>query len=659
VESWVRGFEQRLMTSTRRAQPSLLIVEDEALVAADLGQLLAQLGFTVVGVAATGDEALRLAADKRPDLALMDIRISGAIDGVETAELLRSRFDIPVVYLTAHGDSATIDRAKLSRPYGYLLKPFKSSELRTAIEIALLRHALEVQLRERERLLATTMRSIGDGVVTTDAEGLVTFVNPVAEQMTGWSMREALGRGAASILHLVDEDDGSNVPDPVHEVLRNQGIASVTTAALIARDGSRHAVGTTAAAVMDEDRICGAVVVLRDMTVQRQMERQVEVADRMAALGAMAAGVAHEIDAPMTDVLANLELALHTLPGHAQDVRDALGAAAGARLAKIHNALEQARLAAMRTAKTVADLGTFARKGERKLRTVDVRRPLDWALHVTDAALREAAQIVLDLGPTPPVLAEEMPLGQVFANLLLNAAQSIAPGATGEIRVSTRTDERGDAVIEFRDTGCGMAPALLRRIFEPFFTTHQGGPGAGLGLFTCHGVIRSLGGEIRVESEPGQGSTFAVHLPRVAAAARRGDAEVRATGVPERIRVLAIDDEPAVRRELQRTLSGDHAVTAVASAREALSLIRGGERYEAIFCDLMMPEMSGMEFYGVLRTQCPDQAARVIFLSGGAFTTRAAEFLRGVANEAVEKPFEPTAVRQAVAHVMAHPHHEL
>jgi two-component system cell cycle sensor histidine kinase/response regulator CckA len=649
------------MTSTRRAQPSLLIVEDEALVAADLGQLLAQLGFTVVGVASTGDEALRIAADKRPDLALMDIRISGAMDGVETAELIRSRYDIPVVYLTAHGDNATIDRAKLSRPYGYLLKPFKSSELRTVIEIALLRHALEVQLRERERLLATTMRSIGDGVVTTDAEGRVTFVNPVAEQLTGWTVRESMGRGAATILHLVDEDDGSNVPDPVLEVLRNQGIASVTTAALIARDGSRHAVGTTAAAVMDEDRICGAVVVLRDMTVQRQMERQVEVADRMAALGAMAAGVAHEIDEPMTDVLANLELALHTLPGHAQDVRDALGAAAGARLAKIHNALEQARLAAMRTAKTVADLGTFARKGERKLRAVDVRRPLDWALHVTNAALREAAHLVLDLGPTPPVLAEEMPLGQVFANLLLNAAQAIAPDAAtpAEIRVATRTDERGDAVIEIRDTGCGMAPAILRRIFEPFFTTHQGGPGAGLGLFTCHGVIRSLGGEIRVTSEPGVGSTFAVHLPRVAAAARRGDADVRQAGVPERIRVLAIDDEPAVRRELQRTLSGDHAVTAVASAREALSLIRGGERYEAIFCDLMMPEMSGMEFYGVLRTQCPDQAARVIFLSGGAFTTRAAEFLRGVANEAVEKPFEPSAVRQAVAHVMSHPHHEV
>jgi PAS domain S-box-containing protein len=648
-----------MMSSPRRAQPNLLIVEDEALVAADLGQLLGQLGFGIVGVAHSGDEALRLAAEKRPDLVLMDIRISGAMDGIETAELVSSRFDIPVVYLTAHGDTPTIDRAKLSRPYGYVLKPFKSSELRTAIEIALLRHALEVQLRERERLLTTTLRSIGDGVVTTDGEGLVTFVNPVAEQMTGWTMRESIGRGAAALLHLVDEDDGGAVPDPVHEVLRNQGIASIASAALIARDGSRHAVGTTAAAVLDDDRVCGAVIVLRDMTVQRQMERQIEVTDRMAALGAMAAGVAHEIDQPITDVVANLELALHTLPGHAQDVRDALGAAAGARLAKIHNALEQARLAAMRTAKTVADLGAFARTDDRKLRAVDVRRPLDWALHVTDSALRESAHLVLDLGPTPPVLAEEKQLGQVFANLLLNAAQSIPPRATAEIRVITRTDERGDAVIEVRDSGSGMAPAILRRIFEPFFTTHPGGPGAGLGLFTCHGVVRSLGGEIRVESEPGVGSTFAVHLPRVSAAARRSDGDLRPSGVPERIRVLAIDDEPAVRREIQRTLSGDHAVTAVASAREALSLIRGGERYEAIFCDLMMPEMSGMEFYSVLRTQCPDQAARVIFLAGGVFTTRAAEFLRGVANEAVEKPLEATTVRQAVAHVMAQPHHEL
>jgi PAS domain S-box-containing protein len=647
------------MSAPRRTQAHLLLVEDDSLVAADLGLLLGQLGFAVAGIATTGDDALRLATERRPDLALMDIRISGRMDGIETAELLRSRFDIPVVFLSAHADNVTMDRAKLSRPYGYLLKPFKSSELRTAIDIALLRHELEIQVRERERLLTTTMRSIGDGVITTDADGNITFVNPVAEALTGWPVIEVSGMPSASLLRLLDDEDGSEVPDPIHEVLRNQGIAMVASAILVSRDGSRHAVGCTAAAVMDEDRPCGAVLVLRDMTIQRQMERQIEVADRMAALGAMAAGVAHEINEPMTDVLANLELALHALPGHAQDVRDALGVPAAARLAKIHNALEQARLAAMRSAKTVADLGTFARTDEGKLRSVDVRRSIDWALHVTDGELRATAHLVTDFQPMPPVLAEEMRLGQVFANLLLNAAQSITPGevAHNEIRVSTRTDERGDAVIEIADTGRGMAPAVLRRIFEPFFTTHHSGPGAGLGLFTCHGVIRSLGGEIRVESEPGRGSLFQVHLPRVAAAARRSAAQPRPADA-ERIRVLAIDDEPAVRRELQRTLSGDHAVTAVASAREALSLIRGGERYEAIFCDLMMPEMNGMDFFGVLRTQCPEQAARVIFLSGGAFTTRAAEFLRSVTNEAVEKPFDPGAVRQAVAHVMGSPHPE-
>src|SRR6185295_17635126 len=168
----------------RMASPqshSVLIVEDERIVAKDLQHTLAAMGYDAFAIASSADEALSHASEKCPDLVLMDIRIKGAHDGIETADLLRQRFGVPVVYLTAHADDATIERAKRTTPYGYLMKPVKSAELRSAIEVTIHRHEMEKRLRERERWFATTLRSIDDAVITVDVEGMIAFANPAAE----------------------------------------------------------------------------------------------------------------------------------------------------------------------------------------------------------------------------------------------------------------------------------------------------------------------------------------------------------------------------------------------------------------------------------------------------------------------------------------------
>jgi CheY-like chemotaxis protein len=242
-------------------------------------------------------------------------------------------------------------------------------------------------------------------------------------------------------------------------------------------------------------------------------------------------------------------------------------------------------------------------------------------------------------------------LGQVFINLLVNAAQAMPVGGadTHEIRVVTSTDAEGRAVVEVRDTGSGIPPALLGRIFDPFFTTKPIGVGTGLGLAISHSIVIGMGGEIAVESEVNRGTTFRVILPpartlevtSIPPSTRSKTTEVR------RSAVLVIDDEASVGLVIRRVLR-QHDVTAVTSAREALDLLGCGKEFDVILSDLMMPGMSGMALYRRLVDDHPKMAPRVVFLTGGAFTAEAREFLDRVGNKCLEKPFAAERLRETV-----------
>jgi CheY-like chemotaxis protein len=250
---------------------------------------------------------------------------------------------------------------------------------------------------------------------------------------------------------------------------------------------------------------------------------------------------------------------------------------------------------------------------------------------------------VKDYGDTPMVEGNESRLGQVFLNLLLNAAHAIPEGETerNEIRVTTRTDARGHAIVEIRDTGTGIPADIREKIFDPFFTTKSSSEGTGLGLWICSGILAGLGGDVVVDSDIGRGSTFRVTLPPVSIEApaptpAQPVAEAEAPGG----RLLIVDDEPMILGALRRSFSADYKVTCVGDGRRALERIRGGERYDVILCDLMMPEMTGMDLYAELVRLVPEQADRLVFVSGGAFTPRAREFLERVPNARVEKPID-------------------
>jgi CheY-like chemotaxis protein len=256
--------------------------------------------------------------------------------------------------------------------------------------------------------------------------------------------------------------------------------------------------------------------------------------------------------------------------------------------------------------------------------------------------IRHRAHLSTSLAQVPNVDANASRLGQVVLNLIVNAVQALREGdvASSEIGVSVFRAASGEVVIEVRDTGEGIPPAILGHIFDPFFTTKPPGVGTGLGLAICHGLVKAMNGHITVESAPGRGSTFRVFLPASqagAAAAEEAAAPVRSS---ERLRVLVVDDERSIGTSLKILLRDDHDVEAVTRAADALERLSGGAAYDVILCDLMMPEMSGMAFYDAVHALWPALAPRVVFLTGGAFTAASRDFLERVPNPRLEKPFE-------------------
>jgi PAS domain S-box-containing protein len=391
--------------------------------------------------------------------------------------------------------------------------------------------------------------------------------------------------------------------------------------------------------------------------------RQVEAALRMASVGTLAAGVAHEINNPLAYVLSNLEwvaaqldqasalLASEPAPG-------AAAATALARLAGVRPVLGEAFEGAERIRSIVRDLRLFSRSSDREgagAASCDVVRTVRAAVSLASVELRLRARMALALEDgLPRIGGDEHRLGQVFLNLLVNAAQAIPERRLEEnlIRVGARPGEAGEVLVEVEDTGAGMTPSTVAHVFEPFFTTKPPGTGTGLGLSICHGIVAELGGRIEVSSRPGAGTLFRVRLPVAPAPGAQPEAPARPAEpvTAPRGRILLVDDDPLVGSAVARVLS-DHEVHSCTSPAEALRRC-SAERFDLVLCDLMMLEMTGMELQRRLRPEHPDLAARLIFVTGGAFTAEASAFLESTPNPHLAKPFDVERLRAEVSRAL-------
>ncbi len=372
----------------------------------------------------------------------------------------------------------------------------------------------------------------------------------------------------------------------------------------------------------------------RDQTERKAIEARLMFSDRMASIGTLAAGIAHEINNPLAYVKASL--------AH-------IASEAGAVAPSIRGALDDALDGTQRIAAIVGSVSTFSRVEAREQAAVDLPRAITAALRVVSTELNHRCRVETELAATPLVSANEARIGQVVINLLINAAQAMPARSRDEnlVTLATRTAPDGRAVIEVRDNGSGMSPEVVRRVFEPFFTTKDVGQGSGLGLAVCHGIVTSYGGEVSVSSAPGQGATFTVVLPAAAPAAREAPARAPASRPARRAHLLVIDDDARLLGSLCRMLQRSYDVTPCASGPHALELLATDASIDAVLCDLMMPGFTGMQLHAELLRTRPALARRIIFMTGGAFTPEAREFV-DQQPRVLEKPFEVSAVRALV-----------
>jgi signal transduction histidine kinase len=374
-------------------------------------------------------------------------------------------------------------------------------------------------------------------------------------------------------------------------------------------------------------------------------QEQLVHAGKMAAVGALAAGVAHEINNPLSYVVANLSFIDRAINRGALEQPSADAAELGEVIKEAIEGADRVRI-------IVRDLKAAVRSDEEKRGPLDVRQVLDSSLKLAANEIRHRARLVRSFEPVPLVVANAARLGQVFLNLLVNAAQAIQPGCAddNEIRVTTGTAPDGRASVDVRDTGCGIEAKHFANLFNPFFTTKPIGVGTGLGLWVCHGIVQGMGGEIRVQSTPGKGSVFTVLLPPAGsdlriptppaqAALRRGN----------RARVLVIDDEPAAGRAIKRLLRNlDYDTVVTTSPRWALLQLESGERFAVILCDVMMPELSGTEFARAVARLDREQFDRLIFITGGVFDPAIEQELAALRSVRIDKPFDEGRLLAAV-----------
>ncbi len=474
------------------------------------------------------------------------------------------------------------------------------------------------------------------------------FASNSAARLLGYEVSELVG---VPLLPFLVPEDVARAEDRWRRRLAGEALPPTFEVEVFRKDGSRLPLELAVSQVTYEGRPA-VVSFMRDITERRRAEASLVQTDRLATVGTLAAGVAHEINNPLAYVLLNLGFLERELAGLV---------AGDADRERVMQMVQAAREGTERVAVIVRDLRSVSRADGEGQRFVDVRRVVESALNIATNEIRRRARLVTALDDLPAVHGNEGRLGQVFLNLLLNAAHAIPAGRDqeNEVRVDAWESAPGRVSVRVRDTGTGIAPELIPRIFDPFFTTKPPGLGTGLGLSICQNIVTSMGGTIDVDSAPGRGTTFTVTLPASEGVVLERDR------LPERpttaqlrrlrgMRVLIVDDEPALAYAIRDAVGGEHDVTAVTSGEEALDLALR-ERFDVILCDLVMPRVDGKRLYEELRLRVPGAERRIVFTTGADSIPWAAEFLAKVPNPRVIKPFDASAIRGALAAFLEDP----
>jgi PAS domain S-box-containing protein len=523
-------------------------------------------------------------------------------------------------------------------------------------------------LEESEDYLSNIINAIADPVFVKDEHFKFLTANDALCAILGKTRAEIIGTTG---MEFLPPDQMDHFLDKDRQVLAS-GEENTCEEPLTGHDGKIRTIVTKKTRHIDSRGSKFIVGVIRDMTEVKQMQGQLAQSDRLASMGMLAAGVAHEINNPLAYILYNLESLSDDLPKISDSLRRCLGQLderlghdewaklLGAdqeflnpsMLDDIQARFKDALQGTHRIKDVARGLGTFSRVEQDRLVPVNLMHVIEVALNMVFNEIKFRARLVKDYGKSSSITANDGKLSQVFLNLLINAAHAIPEGDYEENAIRIRTWQEGNEVFaEISDTGKGISPEHLPHLFEPFFTTKE--IGTGLGLSISKNIVESYGGRIEVNSKVGEGTSFVVRLPVRTAEdheiAPRSEETVGQSGAHGRI--LVVDDEPGIRSAMVRMLKGNEVVAA-GSGEEAQKILETDQAFDLILCDMMMPTMSGVDLHEWLVSTYPALARQVVFITGGAFTPKAQEYLKKVDNIRLEKPFDVANFKKIVSELL-------
>ncbi len=619
--------------------PKIIICEDENIVALDIKRHLERFGYEILGMYDKAEEAITACPAINPDLVLMDIQLSGSMDGLDASNIIYKKYNIPVIMLTAYADDITLSRAKDGLPFGYILKPFEDRELKTAIEIALFRHEMDKRLKKSEARYRTLFEQAPTANFTADEDGTITDCNTTFIKLLNFANKESV-IGKSIFTWFVNADTGNRLwqsflnhtnsvfQDWELQKADGQKIYTLATLSVLSESGGQPR------------EVQGYLL---DNTERRDLENQLRQAQKMEAVGRLAGGIAHDFNNIITAIMGYANL----LQEDIQDNPD------------LKEEIDGILSATQRAVNLTRQLLSFSRKQSVEAKVVNVHEILKDLEKMIQRLVNENIKVTLALNAANPFISiDPGQFEQTIINLVVNARDAIR--GHGSIIIQTKSIlcdnschhhglKKGKWLqILVRDTGCGISAEDLQHIFEPFFTTKEKDKGTGLGLSTVYAIINRSGGQIAVESTPGEGTSFFLYLPEVeeqqAPELKTASTSIEATRSGT---IIIAEDDSYIRGIISRLLSkSGYRVLESTDPEDAIRLAEQEPDF-MLLTDVVMPKMNGYELAARLSKGRP--GLKVLFVSGyqdRSFITPETELT--VKSLFLEKPFSHEVLLQAI-----------
>ena len=633
------------------AQKRLLIVEDERIIAEDIKRILLQYDYNVIDNKTNGEKVLESFEEINPDLILMDIMLAGKITGIEAASIIKEKYNVPIIYLTAYSNDPILNSAKITEPFGYLIKPFEEHELHATIEMAFYRYKIENNLRQSEKKYHHLFNSIADPIVILTVNGeKILDCNDVFLKKYGYTKEELLTLPALELCIKEEQEELSN-----YLIEKNSEDSSIFTH--LKKNGEKIIVELHKNEIsLKEEQVL--LVIARDITEliqaedeKRTYQEQLYQSQKMEIVGKLTGGIAHDFNNLLTAINGYSDLALKKLN------RDS----------NVYNDISVIKDCGERAARLTKQLLGFSRKQIAEKTNLDLNKTITELEKMLKRLVGGEITLETNLQSSSSIiLADKSQIEQVLVNLVVNARDAIK--GFGKILVSTTKEPLTDEFIKLNefnesieyiiisvlDTGTGMSKEIQKKIFEPFFTTKEVNKGTGLGLSTVFGIVKQNDGIILVETEEGKGTEFKIYLPQIIKEIKEEEiVEVEPDSLPTgNETILLVDDEDSIRDFLAEILSEQgYKVIEASNGEEGLQVFKEyNEKVHLLISDITMPKMSGPELANEIRKLKPD--IKALFISGNVENEYINEQTADSSTSFLQKPFTYDSIISKVREIL-------